>query len=106
MNNTKYVNINIGSVNCRSLYKQSQHSTTDDFIAMLKSKKLNILLCQETNIPNHSFKEIINNMEIKLKYHQAIWTEHCSVINFNSVINLEKIKISTDGRMILSNLHL
>lgn len=104
MNNTKYVNINIGSVNCRSLYKQSQQSITDDFIAMLKNKKLNILLCQETNIPNHSFKETINNMEIKFKYHQAIWTEHCSIINFNNAINLEKIKISTDGRMILSKL--
>ena len=104
MNITKYVNINIGSVNCRSLYKQSQQSTTDDFIAMLKNKKLNILLCQETNIPNHSFEEIINNMEIKFKYYQAIWTEHCSIINFNNAINLEKIKISTDGRMILSEL--
>jgi hypothetical protein len=74
------------------------------FVALLKNKKLNILLCQETNIPSHSFEEVTDSMKFKFNYHQAIWTQHCSIINFNNSLNLEKIRASNDGRMILAKI--
>ncbi|KAK4510448.1 uncharacterized protein ATC70_011427 [Mucor velutinosus] len=103
-NNTKHLNIKVGSLNCRNLHLNTNQHTTDTFIGLLKDKKLNILLCQETNIPSHSFEEVTDNMKIKFNYHQAIWTQHCAIINFNNSLNLEKIKESNDGRMILAKL--
>lgn len=103
-NNTKHLNIKVGSLNCRNLHLNTNQLITDNFIGLLKSKKLNVLLCQETNIPSHSFEEVTDNMKIKFNYHQAIWTQHCAIINFNNSLNLEKIKQSNDGRMILAKL--
>ncbi|KAL7327655.1 hypothetical protein PS15p_206058 [Mucor circinelloides] len=94
----------MGSLNCRNLYLNTNQQTTDNFIALLKSKKLNILLCQESNIPTHSFEAVTEEMKIKFQYHQAIWTQHCGIINFNNALNLEKVKVSRDGRMILAKL--
>lgn len=46
MNNS---NLNIGSLNCRSLYKSSSPETCADFIRYLRSLHLDILCVQEAH---------------------------------------------------------
>lgn len=53
----------------------------------MKSKKQNILLCQESNTSTNSVEAVAEETKIKLQYHQAIWTQHGGIINFNKALN-------------------
>lgn len=103
---TKNINIKIGSINCRNLHKQYNLQTTNQFIRYLKGEACNILLCQETNIPSHSFETITTAFKFQFQYHQALWTGHCGIINFNQALDLQQLKIFDDGRAILAKLSL
>jgi hypothetical protein len=96
------MNIKIGSINCRTIMNIYKPSDTDNFIRTLRRKKFNLLLCQETNIKSHSFTTTIESLKYKFQYHQTIWTEYCGIINNNKALNLETIKTSDDGRMIIA----
>lgn len=105
-NQTKNIKIKIGSINCRNLNKLSNQLKTTQFIRYLKGELCNILLCQETNIPSHSFDTVTTNFKYQFQYHQAIWTKHCGIVNFNHALNLQHLMIFDDGRAILAQLSL
>lgn len=98
----KILNMKIGSINCRAIYKQHTPTTSDDFVRYLKRHKFNILLCQETHIPLDTFEQTSNLMHRKFLCHESIWTQYCAIINFNSSISMTKVHESLDGRLILA----
>ncbi|CAO0798869.1 unnamed protein product [Mucor circinelloides] len=103
---TKNINIRIGSINCRNLYKQYNITSTNNFIRYLKGELCNILLCQETNVQSHSFESITTNFKYQFQYHEAIWTSQCGIINFNQALHLQQMKIFDEGRGILAKISL
>ncbi|GAN11675.1 hypothetical protein MAM1_0803d11256, partial [Mucor ambiguus] len=96
----------IGSINCRNLYKQYNITSTNNFIRYLKGELCNILLCQETNVQSHSFESITTNFKYQFQYHQAIWTRHCGIINFNQALHLQQLHVFDEGRGILAKISL
>jgi exonuclease III len=94
----KVTNIQIGSLNCRSLSKPSNPTTSQAFSRFLSSSKFEILCLQETHAHDETTQERLN---IQLNAQQSIWTSHCGIVSLNPHINLESISVSRDGRIIL-----
>lgn len=95
---TKYTNMKIGSLNCRSLSKPSKISTSQDFTRFLRTNLFDILCLQETHAGS---TEIQSRLTMQLQAHQTIWTSHLGIINFNNNVHLEPIYTSTDERVLL-----
>ena len=91
----------IGSINCRTIYKNNNLQHTDNFIRYLRQQQLNILLCQETNIPLHSFDKITQSLNMKFQAHQTLWTKYCGIINLSQSQNMKLIQQSDDQRFLL-----
>ncbi|KAG1040676.1 hypothetical protein G6F43_012242 [Rhizopus delemar] len=70
----------------------------------LRQQQLNILLCQETNIPSHSFDKITQSLNMKFQAHQTLWTKYCGILNLNQSQNMELIQQSDDQRSLLVKL--
>src|SRR6478609_1099806 len=106
MNNhsNKIINMKIGSINCRTIYKNNNLQHTDNFIRYLRQQQLNILLCQETNMPLHSFDNITQSLNMKFQAHQTLWTKYCGIINLSQFQNMELIQQSDDQRFLLIKL--
>ncbi|CEP09518.1 hypothetical protein, partial, partial [Parasitella parasitica] len=77
---------------------------SDSFIRYLRGQDLDIFACQETNIPSLHFDDRIAMLDMKLQSYQSIWTSKCGLFNFNRNMNMEKIHISDDDRIILAKL--
>lgn len=56
--------IRLGSLNCRTILKVTRPDQTDMLIQHLKYEKLDILACQETNTPTHSFQLTVNTLDM------------------------------------------
>lgn len=101
-NNNKTLNIRLGSLNCRTLFKMSNEQLSDHLIQYLRLQRLDIFACQETNIVKHSFNDITTKLNFKFQSYQSIWSTKCGLINNNQNLNMESIKISDDDRFILA----
>lgn len=55
---------------------QSNLQHIDNFIHYLRQQKLNMLLCQETDMPLHSFDKISQSLNMKLQTHRIPWANH------------------------------
>ncbi|CEP18557.1 hypothetical protein [Parasitella parasitica] len=93
MNNS---NLDIGSLNCRSLYKQSSPETGSDFIRYLRSLHLDLLCVQES----HAVSAIQEQLNLQLQASSTIWTPHCGIISFNPLLTLHRLDIELDEHII------
>ena len=66
---TKYTNMKIGSLNCRSLSKPSKISTSQDFTRFLRTNLFDILCLQETHAGS---TEIQSRLTMQLQAHQTM----------------------------------
>ena len=96
----KFTNLNICSINCRSLSKPSNVSTSQSFSRYLASQqlRLDILCLQETHATTAIIQE---RLDIQLQAKQSIWTHHCGIVSRNSNINIESIYVSPDHRVMV-----
>ena len=95
--------LKIGSLNCRTIYKISDRSSTSEFLRYLRSLKYSLLLFQETAIPSHSFDSTTHNLNLQLQVHQAVWTAHCGIVNLHPALDMKVLKQAFDGRLILAS---
>ena len=84
--------MNIGLINCRTIYKNGNLQNIYNFIRYLRQQRLNILLCQETNILLHSFDKITQSFNMKFRAHQILWTRYYEIINLRQSQNMELIQ--------------
>lgn len=96
--NNKLTNINICSLNCRSLSKPTNATASQDLSRFLCSQHFDILCLQETHATDINTQE---RLDIQLQAQQSIWTPHCGIVSRNHNIHLESLYISTDQRVIL-----
>ncbi|KAG1445652.1 hypothetical protein G6F56_009836 [Rhizopus delemar] len=96
-NHNKHLNINIGSLNCRSLTKPSQPTTSSEFIRYLRIQSLDIIILQETHASDPELQQILN---MKFQTNLAIWSHHCGIVSLNPLILLSSVFISIDERII------
>lgn len=87
-NHNKHLNINIGSLNCRSLTKPSQPTTSSEFIRYLRIQSLDIITLQETHASDPELQQILN---MKFQTNLAIWSHHCGIVSLNPLILLSSI---------------
>ncbi|KAG1467521.1 hypothetical protein G6F56_004371 [Rhizopus delemar] len=87
-NHNKHLNINIGSLNCRSLTKPSQPTTSSEFIRYLRIQSLDIITLQETHASDPELEQILN---MKFQANLAIWSHHCEIVSLNPLILLSSI---------------
>ncbi|KAL9546079.1 hypothetical protein MBANPS3_006845 [Mucor bainieri] len=94
----KITNLQIGSLNCRSLAKLTDVPKSSSFSRYLTTKHLDILCVQES----HAQDDIIQQrLDIQLKSHQSIWSTHCGIVALNPQVHLTHLYTSPDDRIIL-----
>lgn len=89
-------NLNIASLNCRSLIKTSSPDISSDFIRYLRSLHLDILCVQES----HAVEGVQEQLNLQLQASSTIWTPHCGIISFNPLIQLHLLDFDLDQRII------
>ncbi|KAG2189845.1 hypothetical protein INT46_009976 [Mucor plumbeus] len=93
----KLTNLQICSLNCRSLSKPSNVSTSQSFSRYLGSRTWDILCLQETHATTTLIKE---RLDMQLQAQQSIWTHHCGIVSCNPHVNIEPLYVSSDQRVI------
>lgn len=94
MNNS---NLNIGTLNCRSLCKSSSPETGADFIRYLRSLHLDILCVQEAQ----AIGTVQEQLTLQLQASSTLWTPHCGIISFNPLLTLQSIDVELDDRLLV-----
>ncbi|KAL9558681.1 hypothetical protein PS6_001149 [Mucor atramentarius] len=94
MNNS---NLNIGSLNCRSLCRSSSPETGADFIRYLRSLHLDILCVQETQ----AIGTVQEQLTLQLQASSALWTPYCGIISFNPLLTLLSIDVELGDRLLV-----
>ena len=98
--------IRIGSLNTRSIFKESSHTTQKEFIHYLSDKSLqfDILCLQEVSSfhmqDNLSESQLHSFSTFMFPRTSSIVSKHCAIICFNSDLILDDCYISNDQRSI------
>ncbi|KAG0867260.1 hypothetical protein G6F15_012447 [Rhizopus arrhizus] len=95
--NSKNINLRIGSLNCRSLAKPNQPTVSSEFIRFLRSQSFDLVTLQETHA---SDLETQQTLDMKFQAKSSIWSRHCGIVSLNSSIVLSSSLISIDQRLI------
>jgi exonuclease III len=94
-NNSKNINLRIGSLNCLSLAKPNQPTVSSEFIRFLRSQSFDVVSLQETHA---SDPETQQTLDMKFHAKSSIWSRHCGIVSLNSsvVLVVEQRLIITD----------
>ncbi|KAG0752710.1 hypothetical protein G6F57_015633 [Rhizopus arrhizus] len=93
----KQVNINVGSLNCRSLIKTNQPTTSSEFIRFLRSQSLDLLTLQETHASDPEQQQIL---DMKFQTKSSVWSHYCGIVSLNPSLVLSSAFIDRDQRLI------
>ena len=102
--------LRIGSLNARSIFKESSHSTRNAFISYLKSSSLNLdILClQETStLSRHAHlteDQIQQFTRFMFPGCSSIITKHTAIICLRSHLMLDSTLISMDERVVVASI--
>ncbi|KAI9337344.1 Endonuclease/exonuclease/phosphatase, partial [Pilaira anomala] len=94
---SRYLNLKVGSLNCRGLTKTAAPSTRSHFIRYLKDRGLDLLALQETHASTTEIKEMFH---IQFQASSSIWSSHCGLVSFSSDILFSNSFISPCERVI------
>ncbi|GAN00852.1 conserved hypothetical protein [Mucor ambiguus] len=95
----KITDLQIGSINCRSLSKSSNIPRSQSFSRHLTTQHLDIICLQETQ-EAHS-DTIQQRLDMQLKAQQSIWSSHCGIVSLNPQVHITSLYVSSDDRVIL-----
>ncbi|KAG0974193.1 hypothetical protein G6F29_012368 [Rhizopus arrhizus] len=93
----KQVNINVGSLNCRSLIKTNQPTTSSEFIRFLRSQSLDLLTLQETHASDPEQQQIL---DMKFQTKSSVWSHYCGIVSLNPSLVLSSAFVDRDQRLI------
>ncbi|KAK4521393.1 uncharacterized protein ATC70_012008 [Mucor velutinosus] len=91
--------IKIGSLNCRSLSKLSNPTTSSEFVRFLRNPELkyDILCFQET----HATESVRERLNMQFQTNTSIWTSHCGIVSLNPKIIIQPLNVTLDDRIIV-----
>ncbi|KAG1594933.1 hypothetical protein G6F47_008653 [Rhizopus delemar] len=93
----KQVNINVGSLSCRSLIKTNQPTTGSEFIRFLRSQSLDLLTLQETYASDLEQQQIL---DMKFQAKSSVWSHYCGIVSLNPSLVLSSAFVDRDQRLI------
>ena len=101
--------LRIGSLNARSIFKESHPQTQKEFIAFLKSRSLNVdILCIQETSSFHSQAHLTESQihrfhSFLFPQRSSIVTKHCAIVCLRPGLTLDNTGISIDERCIVAS---
>ncbi|KAK4513051.1 uncharacterized protein ATC70_000088 [Mucor velutinosus] len=91
--------IKIGSLNCRSVSKLFNPTTSSEFVRFLRNPevKYDILCFQET----HATESVCERLNMQFQTNTSIWTSHCGIVSLNPKIVIQPLNVTLDDRIIV-----
>lgn len=102
--------LRIGSLNARSIFKESHHSTQRAFISSLRSRsfQLDVLCLQETSTLSHHPHLTPDQLSYFTRFMfpncSTVVTKHVAIICLRQDLSLDSILVSLDERVVVASI--